>query len=172
MMDKIKLLSQQKLYWTLLFVLGVGLEAAALFHQYVLDEWPCVLCIHVRIWVLGFTLVALIALFTGGNQWLQRGLHLLNSVMMLGFVERSWQTLAVERGWVFGDCNMESGLPPWFALDKWFPAMFEVQAACGYTPLIIFNITMAETLLALSSILLLLSLLMLIVSFCSSQESA
>jgi len=166
MMEKIKLLSHQKLYWMLLFVLGLGLEASALFYQYVLGEWPCVLCIHVRIWVLGFTLVALIAL------WLQRGLHLVNSVMMLGFVERSWQTLAVERGWVFGDCNMESGLPPWFALDKWFPAMFEVQTACGYTPVIIFNITMAETLLALSSMLLLMSLLMLIVSCCSSQESA
>jgi disulfide bond formation protein DsbB len=172
MIEKMKLRGFQKLYWMLLFVLGLGLEASALFHQYVLGEWPCVLCIHVRIWVLGFTLVALIALFTGSNRWLQRGLHLVNSVMMLGFAERSWQTLAVERGWVFGDCNMESGLPPWFALDKWFPAMFEVQTACGYTPVIIFNITMAEILLALSSVLLLVSLLMLTVSCCTSRESA
>ena len=99
-----------------------------------------------------------------------RGLHLLNAGMMAGFVERSWQTLAVERGWVFGDCDMESGLPSWFALDKWFPALFEVQTACGYTPIILFDITMAEMLLAISSVLLLTSVLMLIVSICTSPE--
>ena len=171
MIKKIQQLSHQKLYWGLVFVVGIGLEAVALFYQYVLDEWPCVLCIHVRIWVMGFTLVALIALLVDSNRWLMRGLHLLNSVMMLGFAERSWQTLAVERGWVFGDCAMESGLPPWFALDKWLPSIFEVQTACGYTPVIMFNITIAEMLLAISSMLLLLSLLMLIVSCCPPNNS-
>ncbi|MCZ6881826.1 MAG: disulfide bond formation protein B [Gammaproteobacteria bacterium] len=170
MLEKIRLLSHQKLYWTLLLVLGLSLEFSALFYQYVLGEWPCVLCIHLRIWVLGFIVVAILALLVDGNQWLMRGLHLVNTGMMTGFVERSWQTLAVERGWVFGDCNMESGLPPWFALDKWFPALFEVQTACGYTPIILFNITMAEMLLAISSVLLLISVLMLIVSCCTSQE--
>ena len=170
MLGKIRLLSHQKLYWILLLVLGLSLEFSALFYQYVLGEWPCVLCIHIRIWVLGFIVVAILALSVDGNRWLMRGLHLVNTGMMTGFVERSWQTLAVERGWVFGDCNMESGLPPWFALDKWFPALFEVQTACGYTPIILFNITMAEMLLAISSVLLLISVLMLIVSCCTSQE--
>ncbi len=170
MLGKIRLLSPQKLYWILLLVLGLSLEFSALFYQYVLGEWPCVLCIHIRIWVLGFIVVAILALLVDGNRWLMRGLHLVNTGMMTGFVERSWQTLAVERGWVFGDCNMESGLPPWFALDKWFPALFEVQTACGYTPIILFNITMAEMLLAISSVLLLISVLMLIVSCCTSQE--
>ncbi len=170
MFEKIRLTGTQKLYWALLLVLGLSLEATALFYQYVLGEWPCVLCIHIRIWVLGFIVVALLALLFGGNRWLMRGFHLLNAGMMAGFVERSWQTLAVERGWVFGDCDMESGLPSWFALDKWFPAVFEVQTACGYTPIILFDITMAEMLLAISSVLLLISVLMLIVSFCTSSE--
>jgi len=170
MLGKIRLLIHQKLYWILLLVLGLSLEFSALFYQYVFGEWPCVLCIHIRIWVLGFIVVAILALLVDGNRWLMRGLHLVNTGMMTGFVERSWQTLAVERGWVFGDCNMESGLPPWFALDKWFPALFEVQTACGYTPIILFNITMAEMLLAISSVLLLISVLMLIVSCCTSQE--
>jgi disulfide bond formation protein DsbB len=172
MIEKIRQLSINKIYWALVFMLGLSLEAVALFYQYVLDEWPCVLCIHVRIWVLGFTLVALVALFAGSNRWLLRGFHLLNSVMMLGFVERSWQTLAIERGWVFGDCSMESGLPNWFALDKWFPAIFEVQTTCGYTPVIIFNITTAEILMVISSALLLVSILLSFVSFCTPQKSA
>lgn len=164
MLELIRQFSQSKLYWILLITLGLSLEAAALYYQYVLDEWPCVLCIHIRVWISGFIVLAVLALLVGSNRWLTRGLHLVNTVIMAGFVERSWQTLAVERGWVFGDCDMESGLPSWFALDKWFPAIFEVQTACGYTPLILFNITMAEVLMVVSSSLLGASLVLLAVS--------
>ena len=164
MLELIRQFSQSKLYWILLITLGLSLEAVALYYQYVLDEWPCVLCIHIRVWISGFIVLAVLALLVGSNRWLTRGLHLVNTVIMAGFVERSWQTLAVERGWVFGDCDMESGLPSWFALDKWFPAIFEVQTACGYTPLILFNITMAEVLMVVSSSLLGASLVLLAVS--------
>ena len=164
MLEIINRLSQGKLYWILLIILGISLEGVALYYQYVLDEWPCVLCIHVRIWVLGFTVLAVLALLLDINKWLNRGFHLINTIIMAGLVERSWQTLAVERGWVFGECDMESGLPSWFALDKWFPLVFEVKTACGYTPLIIFNITMAEVLMLLSSGLLLVSLALLVTS--------
>ena len=164
MLELIRQFSQSKLYWILLITLGLSLEAAALYYQYVLDEWPCVLCIQIRVWISGFIVLAVLALLVGSSRWLTRGLHLVNTVIMAGFVERSWQTLAVERGWVFGDCDMESGLPSWFALDKWFPAIFEVQTACGYTPLILFNITMAEVLLVVSSSLLGASLVLLAVS--------
>lgn len=164
MLELIRQFSQSRLYWILLITLGLSLEAAALYYQYVLDEWPCVLCIHIRVWISGFIVLAVLALLVGSNRWLTRGLHLVNTVIMAGFVERSWQTLAVERGWVFGECDMESGLPSWFALDKWFPAIFEVQTACGYTPLILFNISMAEVLMVVSSSLLGASLVLLAVS--------
>jgi len=164
MLELIRQFSQSKLYWVSLIALGLSLEAAALYYQYVLDEWPCVLCIHIRVWISGFIVLAVLALLVGSTRWLIRGLHLVNTVIMAGFVERSWQTLAVERGWVFGDCDMESGLPSWFALDKWFPAIFEVQTACGYTPLILFNISMAEVLMVVSSSLLGASLVLLAVS--------
>ena len=161
MLERVKLFSHSKLYWILLIILGLYLEGSALYYQYVLNEWPCVLCIHVRIWVLGFIVLGILALLIAGKRWITQGLHLVNTVIMIGLVERSWQTLAVERGWVFGECDMESGLPYWFALDKWFPAVFEVLTACGYTPFIIFNITMAETLMLVSSGLLTVSLVLL-----------
>lgn len=161
-MQNLKLFSQSKSYWALILVGGLAMEAAALYYQYVLGEWPCVLCIHVRIWVFGFILLALLALLIRNSGWGTRIFHLMNSLLMLGFVERSWQVLAIERGWIFGDCTMESGLPTWFALDKWFPLIFEVQTSCGYTPFIIFKISMAEILMATSSGLLLLSLALLI----------
>ena len=157
-------LSLQRRYWLALVMLGVLLESAALYSQYLQGEWPCVLCIHIRIWIIAFIILAVVALLVESNRRLTPVFHLINTAIMVGFVERSWQTLAVERGWVFGDCDMESGLPPWFALDQWLPEIFEVQTACGYTPLVVFNITMAELLLVFSSSLLGVSLVLLTVS--------
>ncbi|MCP4492972.1 MAG: disulfide bond formation protein B [Gammaproteobacteria bacterium] len=162
-MQILKQISQGKLYWVLLLILGISMESTALYYQYVLDEWPCVLCIHIRIWVSGFTLLALLALLVKHSGWLTRCFHLVNSLLLVGFVERSWMTLAVERGWIFSDCNMQSGLPAWFALDKWLPAIFEVKTSCGYTPYILFQISMAEVLIVFSAGLLLCSLLLLLV---------
>jgi len=171
MMDAAIRFSQHRTYWVLLLLLGITLEGVALYYQYALDEWPCVLCIHIRIWVLGFILVAIIGMLTSGYSTIDRILHLLNSVIMIGLVERSWQLLAVERGWVFGDCVMDAGLPPWFALDSWFPFMFEVQTGCGYTPLIVMNISMAEILMVMSVLLLVVSLVLSVGSFLSAKST-
>jgi len=164
-MNRIKNISEHNLYWIFLILVGLSMEAIALYYQYVLDEWPCVLCIHIRIWILGFIVVAFLAILLNRLKPVIPTLHILNSLMMVGFVERSWQTLAVERGWVFGDCNMETGLPGWFQPDQWFPALFEVKAACGYTPFVFLNISMAEALMLISSLLLCLSILCLVTSF-------
>ena len=150
-------LGRQRRYWVFLILFGLALEGGALYYQYALDEWPCVLCIHVRILVLAFILLAALALpFTGSTAGM-RLLHGINCLIMAALVERSWQVLAVERGWVFGACAMELGAPSWFAIDKWLPQVFEVQTACGYSPLILFNITMAEVLLVISILLLIVS---------------
>lgn len=158
-------LSQQRRYWVLLVLSGLALECGALFYQYVLDEWPCVLCIHVRIWVLAFVLLGLPAIFCTRSRTAMRLFHGGSVVIMLGLLERSWQTLAIERGWVFGDCDMELGMPAWFALDKWAPWLFEVQTSCGYTPLIIFNISMAEVLLVFSALLVIISATLFVASW-------
>ena len=155
MIDIFRRLSQQRLYWVLLALLGVFLEAAALYYQYVRGEWPCVLCIHVRIWVMAMIVVGIVGALYGGSPLVSRLCHLASVGVAIGFAERNYQVLAVERGWVFGDCSMELGMPWWFALDQWAPWIFEVQTSCGYTPYVLFDITMAETLVALSALLLL-----------------
>lgn len=150
-------LSMQRRYWAALILSGIILEAAALYYQYELDEWPCLLCIHIRMLVMAFILLGLIAIVCTRSTLIMRFAHGLNVIIMAGLVERSWQVLAVERGWVFGDCEMDLGMPAWFALDKWIPSVFEVQTSCGYTPLILFNISMAEVLLVFSASLLIIS---------------
>ena len=150
-------LGKQRRYWVILVLIGVALEAIALYYQYALDEWPCVLCIHVRLWVLAFIVIGLAALAFTGSTTIMRLMHGLTTIVMLGLLERSYQVLAVERGWVFGDCDMELGMPAWFAIDKWLPSVFEVQTSCGYTPLILFNVSMAEALLVISGTLVIIS---------------
>ena len=159
-------LSRQRRYWLMLLILGIALEAIALFYQYALDYPPCVLCIHIRILVFAFMLLAFLALFCTDSLPTMRLLHGANSLLMMGMVERSWQVLAVERGWTFGDCVMDLGAPSWFAIDKWWPSLFEVQTACGYTPLMFFDLTtMAEALLVISGLLLILSTILFVSSW-------
>ncbi len=162
-------LAGRRLYWVALVILGIALELAALYYQYVLDEWPCVLCIHVRIWIAAFILVGIAALALHRYTAARRVCHGLSLLAMAGLLERSYQLLAVERGWIFGDCAMELGMPAWFAIDKWFPWIFEVQTSCGYTPLILFNISMAEVLIVFSVLIVILSLALFVASWKEPQ---
>jgi protein dithiol:quinone oxidoreductase len=151
-------------YWLALLAIGLALESTALIYQYVLEYGPCVLCIHVRIWVMGLVLVSLVALvlraFWPGRLLLQ----VLTVVILAGLVERAWLLLAVERGTVEGECSFDLGLPAWLALDRWFPALFQVQEACGATPLLPFGISMAEMLVPVSVLLLVLNAVLLLAS--------
>jgi disulfide bond formation protein DsbB len=148
-----------------MLVTGLSLEAVALYYQYALDYYPCVLCIHARIWVLGFVLVALLALFVRRFRYLRILMHGLTVVLSIGLLERAWMLLGTERGIVEGSCNFESGLPAWFALDQWFPTLFKVWEACGYTPELLFRVTMAESLVLLGAAALLVSVTMAVASF-------
>ena len=164
MFKKIQSLESSKYYWLFLIVLGISLEVTALIYQYLLDYYPCVLCIHIRIVVMAVILLSLLALKFQHSVKARLIFHLLMSIIMEVLFERSYNLLGVERGFVSGDCSMNSGLPGWFAIDQWFPWMFKIWEPCGYTPEILFGITMAESLIVLSAVLLLLSILLFAVS--------
>ncbi len=159
MLGKLSGVSRSSWYWLGLIILGLSMEGIALFFQYGLNYGPCVLCIHVRIWVMALTAVAILGFFARKAPWGAKLSHLLMLVVSLGLTERSWQTLAVERGWIIDSCSMNSGLPNWFALDQWFPQVFEPWEPCGYTPELLFGITMAEGLMLISILLLGVSIL-------------
>jgi len=151
-------------YWIALVVFGLALESTALIYQYALEYGPCVLCIHVRIWVLGLVLASLLALALR-RYWPGRlAVQVLTVAILAGLVERAWLLLAIERGTVQGECNFDLGLPAWLPLDQWFPLLFQVHEACGYTPPLPFGVSMAEALLPLSVLLLLLNLALLFAS--------
>ncbi len=160
MSDLLTRWSHGRIWWLLLLLLGLGLEGTALYYQYGLGEQPCVLCIHVRIGVLLMMFTALIGLLGAG-----RLAHLLNLPVQAWLIERSWQLLAIERGWSIGECDMLLGTPDWLPLDRWLPLIFEVKTACGYTPLLPGGLSMAEALMGLFGLLGLASLLLAAFSF-------
>jgi disulfide bond formation protein DsbB len=146
--------SKSAWYWLLLVVVGLSFESVALYYQYVLELMPCVMCIQVRIWMAALILVALAALWMRRNTFMILLAHMLTVVIAIGLLERSYQLLGTERGFTFSDCGMDLGMPAWFALDDWFPALFQVQTSCGYTPELLFGITMAEALIVFSAVFL------------------
>jgi disulfide bond formation protein DsbB len=148
-------ISNSTWYWVLLVLIGLSFECVALYYQYVLELQPCVLCIQVRIWVMALIVVSLAAIWVHRNAYMNLLAHMLTVLIALGMLERSYQLLGTERGFTFNDCGLDLGLPAWFALDSWFPAMFQVQTSCGYTPELLFGITMAEALIVFSAVFLL-----------------
>ena len=138
-------------FWLAILMFCGAMEGIALYYQYALDYGPCVLCIHIRIWIAALMIVALFGLIFRNSLVLNRLFFSASLLASLGMFERAWKTLGVERGWIIEACSLESGLPNWFALDRWFPYLFEVWEACGYTPELWLGITMAEGLVAIAA---------------------
>lgn len=151
MLDMLASIGKSSYYWLTLLLIGLSLEAVALYYQYVLYEMPCVLCIHVRLWVMALILVSLMALWLRRMRFTNILMQLLTLVVSAGLLERSYLLLGTERRFIFGECGFDLGLPAWFTPDKWFPAMFQVETSCSYTPKLFFGITMAEALIGFSS---------------------
>ncbi|MEM7195102.1 MAG: disulfide bond formation protein B [Pseudomonadota bacterium] len=155
-------LSQSRPFWAFLVIFCLFLEVVALYYQYQLDYLPCVLCIHVRMLLALLIILGILGWLCAGNRSISRVFLILTMAVWIWMLERSYQLLATERGWNLGECSMESGLPSWLALEKWFPWLFHIHEPCGYTPYLLFQISMAEALTALSVLFVLACLLGLI----------
>ncbi len=99
------------------------------------------------------------------------GAHLLLIVIWAALTERSWQLLATERRWSIGECSMDSGLPGWIPLERMMPWLFRIEEPCGYTPEMLFGVTMAEALIVLAPSMTLAMAVMLIRSGTLKRQS-
>lgn len=151
-------IAHSRWYWLWLMVIGASLLITALIFQYVFDEMPCVVCIQVRLWISLLVLIALFGLFNRHSRWPNVFANLAVVGTAVALTERSYLLLGTERGFIFGDCGFNLGLPSWFAIDDWLPWVYRIETSCGYTPELIFGITMAEALMVFSVCLLLISL--------------
>ena len=165
LIQQLKIISHSRWYWVLVLITGISLLGAALIYQHVLGERPCLLCIQIRLWVSLLILVSFVGLLVLNNGVMNSIAHLWVVVVAVGLAERSYQLLGTERGFIFGDCGFDLGLPAWLALEEWLPSVYYIHTSCGYTPELIFGITMAEFLMVFSAGLLLLSAGVMLASF-------
>lgn len=152
-------------FWILTIIAGLALLVVALSYQYILDELPCVLCIQIRLWISLLIVISIFALLIRRYRVLNSVAHLCVFLTAIALTERSYQLLGTERGFLFGDCGFTSGLPMWFAIEEWLPWLYRIETSCGYTPEIVFGITMAEALMVLSVFLLVFSFFVTLASF-------
>ncbi len=138
---------QSRWYWLSLALLGVVLLSVALFYQYALGDEPCQVCIHARLWVVAFTLIALIMLIASQTSLLRVLGNLGVIIAGTGLFERARYLYQLENGIGDGSCQFQLGMPDWFAVDRWMPWLFEVRNLCSFTPDMLFGLSMAETLM-------------------------
>ena len=166
----LKNISQSRWCWLCYIVGSLSLMAAALYFQHALEELPCLMCIQVRLLISLLIIVSCAGLLLQGNRVMTSLAHLSVVFIAVSLSERSYQLLGTERGFVFGDCGFDLGLPAWFAIEEWLPWLFRVETACGYTPEIVFGITMAEMLIVVFGALLLVSFAVFLASIVSLKE--
>ena len=149
---------------------GTGLLVAALMYQYALGEEPCQVCIHARLWVSAWLITGLLLFFAPQRFFVRSLGHMAILVAGIGLAERALYLYRLENGIGNGSCEFQLGMPDWFAVDRWFPDLFEVRNLCSYTPDIIWGISMAEGLLCVAAGLLCLSALLILSGFFAPDE--
>ena len=160
---------ESKNLWIAFIILGLSFELVAVFYQYFLQEPPCVLCIHFRLLAAVLVIFSVMGLFLRGSRIGRLFASLSLLLTFSGMAERSYQLLGTERGFILGSCSMDLGLPQWLAVQQWIPWLFEVKTTCGYTPIIAFGISMAETLMVMSIILVIFAMFMVLISIKKHQ---
>lgn len=145
--------------WWAVFALSSSLLAAALYWQYVIGDDPCQVCIQARLWAVALGLVgALMLLLPESPVTRLLGLGL-TFIASAGMGERAYYLYEIENFRGDGSCEFTLGMPSWFAVDQWFPALFEVRNICSYTPEIAFGVSMAEALIVIAFVVCIITLL-------------
>jgi disulfide bond formation protein DsbB len=136
---------RSRISWGLLLLSAIGLELAALFFQYGMDLAPCVMCIYIRVAVLGIFLAGLIGM-------LQPEVWLLRLVGMVGWaISAVWGLqLAYELNDMqvnpspFATCSFYPEFSSFMPLDTWLPSVFSPTGMCSDSPWSWLSVSMAQ----------------------------
>ena len=156
--DRLNNLMSMRFLWWAMLLSGMGMFMAALYWQYALGEDPCQVCIQARLWVVAIALIGTVMLVLPDSAAARLGGLVLLLISSVGLGERSYYLYEIENFRGDGSCQFTLGMPDWFAVDRWFPALFEVRNICSYTPEVALGISMAEALLGISILIATISL--------------
>lgn len=154
-----QMLTKGKSFWWALFALGSSLLVAALYWQYVIGDDPCQVCIQARLWAVALGLLGAVMLLLPESLFTRLPGLILAFIASAGMGERAYYLYEIENFRGDGSCEFTLGMPSWFAVDQWFPALFEVRNICSYTPEIAFGISMAEALIGIACVVCVVTLL-------------
>jgi len=146
-MNKLTSVFNSRRYWAGLALIGVAALAVALYYQYGVGDEPCQVCIHARLWVVALVLTGAVMCLLPLNRGTQLVANLVVLVSGAGLGERAWYLYQLENGIGNGSCQFQLGMPDWFAVDQWFPWLFEVRNLCSFTPEMLLGLSMAESLM-------------------------
>lgn len=141
--------SANRLSWLLLLLSAVALLASALWFQYVEKLEPCLLCIYIRVAVVGIGVAALVGLvqpkaialrFVAIIGWItSAGLGLEEALLL---IEK--QSNSAPTGLFGATCDYVPNFPEWAQLHQWMPDLFQPRGQCSDAPWVGLGVTMAE----------------------------
>ncbi|NQZ51738.1 MAG: disulfide bond formation protein DsbB [Moritella sp.] len=146
-------LPKQRLPWVLLALTGMGLEASALFFQYVMELSPCVLCVYERVAMMGIIIAGLVGAIAPANPVMRF------SGFALWFISAGYSlSLAIEHVDIqlnpspFSTCDFFPNFPTWAPLHEWAPWLFNPTGFCDEISWQFLSYTMPQWLIVTSSI--------------------
>ena len=139
--------------WTAVILVSVGLLGGALYFQEVENDYPCELCIYIRVWLVAIALVAVAGLALRRSVWPLRLLVAAELLLSIGLATDVWALLGLEYGFgAPGACGRYPDFPAWAPLHEWLPTLFEVQGPCMATPTVLFGLSMADGLAVITTL--------------------
>ena len=150
--DWIARLSANRAAWLALAASGLLLEAAALYFQYGLDLQPCVMCIYIRLAVLGIVAVGLVGAIAPARPAMQ-------FLGFAGWAVAAGQGLALSRELIViqeagpysleVSCSFLPKFPAWMPLHEWMPHLFMPTGSCTDDVWRLLDLSMAQWLQAI-----------------------
>lgn len=146
-------LPKQRLPWVLLALTGMGLEASALFFQYVMELSPCVLCVYERVAIMGIIFAGLVGAIAPSNPIFRF------SGFALWFISAANSLIiAIEHVDIqfnpspFSTCDFFPNFPTWAPLNDWAPWLFNPTGFCDEINWQFLSFSMPQWLVFISSV--------------------
>lgn len=131
--DWIAALSGKRTAWLALAMTGIFLEGAALYFQYGLELQPCVICIYIRLAVLGLIAAGLIGAIAPSNPVVQLLGFAAWAIAAVQGLMLSRELMAIQAAGPYSfeiSCSFMPKFPMWMPLHEWFPDFLMPTGNC------------------------------------------
>ena len=119
--------------WQLLAFIALGLEACALFFQYVMELQPCIMCVYQRLAIATIFAAGVVGSLGYHNIYARSISYILwglGSIWGLIIAIEHVEIQESENSF-FYSCEFIPNFPSWAPLHEWMPWLFEATGDCG-----------------------------------------